>query len=176
VQKAYIESTTIDAGSIQVSSALNNGNGIGAVAQLGSSAGGLADVTLAGAEVHTAIATADNTNHAYISGADIIADGVISVQSIARSYANARVDQSAISAGLLTLGVTLLEASAQGDFRAYVDGSGIKGGSLEVKNKFTSNANAVAAQPSFGVGVSAISAEGKLCRCRCSNKCLSLCE
>jgi len=161
VQKAYIDSVEAEAGSISVKSILNNENQTGAVAKLGSSAGDFgADVALAGVEVHSANATANNTNHAYIRGADINTGGAISVQSIARSYANARVDQTAISLGLLTLGVTLLEAEAKGDFAAYVDSSELTCGSLEVKNNFNSTANAVAAQPSFGVGVSAISVAG----------------
>ena len=86
VQKAYVEGTAINAASVQVTSTLNNAENTGAVAQLGSSAESFgAGVTLAGTQVHTATATANNTNHAYISGSAITTSGAVTVKSQARS-------------------------------------------------------------------------------------------
>ncbi|NLE75113.1 MAG: hypothetical protein GX604_10880, partial [Actinobacteria bacterium] len=160
-QKAYIDGAAIKAGSVQVKSTLNNTDGTGAVAKLGSSAKSLAtDVGLVGIEVHSAAAEADHKNYAYINNANIAASGAVNVQSLAKSYANAIVNDDAISLGLLTMGVTMLTAKAKGDFAAYINGTDLQAASLTVKNIFTSKANAAAAQPGYGVKAAAISIEG----------------
>lgn len=165
VQKAYVEGTAINAASVQVTSTLNNAENTGAVAQLGSSAESFgAGVTLAGTQVHTATATANNTNHAYISGSAITTSGAVTVKSQARSYANAILEEKAASAGLLTIGVISLKADASGDFQAYIDttGKAISAASILVENRYVSIATAETTQAAGGVAADLVGIEGNI--------------
>ncbi|NLF27044.1 MAG: hypothetical protein GX592_04025, partial [Clostridiales bacterium] len=157
-QSARIQNVNLTAGAVSVLSELNKGKTDGATATLSGSGTG---VTLVEVNINTATAIANNTANAFVEGAAITCSS-ISVKVDATSHALTETkDESSI--GFAGLGVTVVEAKANGTFSAYLKTSSVTAGSggVGVYIAYTSSAGAEASQPEGGaVEISGVSIEG----------------
>ncbi|HWP21633.1 MAG TPA: hypothetical protein VN417_02730 [Candidatus Cryosericum sp.] len=162
VQDAYIETVTLSAGSVDVSSALNDSENTGAVASVGSNGCQIGvEISYISGEVSLAQAFVSARSYAYIKGASLAVTGAVSVNTAARSYANADILESQFA--LSVYGVTLLStvSKAEGDFRAYIDTTGatLNTGSLTVNTTYYAVATAaVGAAGGLGVSLASVTA------------------
>ena len=157
-QYAYIKDTNVKAANVSVISELNKGRTDGAVAELGSITTGSFSATLVGANANSATATADAVNHAYASGASIdVGNGVLDIIADATSNATADVRLPA-NVGLASIGVNVMNAYANGNYQAYLNGSSgnVTAGNVNIRNTYKANANAKTAQ---SVSVNAVSGQ-----------------
>ena len=154
-QNAYIRDLNLVARNIDVLSILNSK----AEAMSGSIADGTtANITLVGAQVNAVEATATGTSNAYVSGANIgHADRYsgLTVRSQGNVVANAGVRAADVSAGLVSLGVLVVNADAAGIFNAWVDTEGktLYVTNLTVESNYEAVATANATQPKLGLRI-----------------------
>ena len=161
-QDAYISGVALEADSVSVSSTLNDSVETGAVAQVGSN-GAKPGVSFSFISGTISLAQAKITAHsyAYISGAALAVSGAVSVNTTARSYANADILESQFSVSVINVSLLATYAYAEGDFAAYLSaGSGkiVAVGSLNVSTLYYATANA-ATGAAGGLGVSLASAD-----------------
>ena len=166
VQNAFIRDAIVTAPYINVESRFNKGKGSGATASLGGHGG--VSITLVGATVNTATATANAVSRAYIKGAQIGTSGnrgAVTVKSEGTSIADAGVDQDdegGTAIGLVTIGVTVVRAYANGTFDALIDpligtdtaASTIYATTMTVAVDYTATARAYTGQSTGGTQIS----------------------
>ena len=159
-QEAGIDGVTLDAGNnaVNVISKLNEAvNGTapdGAVANA-SANNSLLNASLVNGEVHTATAKANAKAKAYINQASVNA-GNVTILTSATSNAYAGKGNAAASLSLIGLGVLVMNAEADGEFKSWWtaksnSSSVVK--DISIKTIYTSKAYAISAQPKGGVSV-----------------------
>ena len=134
----------------------------GAIANLGgngASGSGTADVSLVSASVDTAVATADTSSMAYLDGGTIIVTNDLVVRNAARSLAEALITNDSFNLGLIGMGMALMYANADGDYRSYIKGGSVRARGVLVETRYYTNARAKTTQPSAGANVTGISVE-----------------
>ncbi len=159
--EAYIQGVDVSEASIDVKAQLNNTANTGATATLGNSykTTGGGSVSLVSVEANVAKAENNSKNHAYLKNVTVSDGKAASVLAQGWSYAKAWVEEESVSLYGLSVGVNVVNARANGDFRAYVEGrSGgqINVQSISVKNEYHSLADALSRQPSLGIGAAQV--------------------
>ena len=107
-------------------------------------------------------AKADATSYAYASGAAIdVKTGIINIISNATSIATAEIDMPDVSIGLVSIGVNELEATAGGNYSAYLNGSGrsVTASQLNIQNTYTAKAKSNTGASKAGISASGTSAQ-----------------
>ena len=101
-QKAYIETITLKAESVTVTSKLNENQSKGAYAVLGSNGGnGSASLSGAAAKANVAVATSNATNNAQVIGAVLDINNALRVEVSGKAYADALVNGDDFAAGAI---------------------------------------------------------------------------
>lgn len=176
VQTAHIDDVSLTAdrrggkdGSVKVTSTLNDGRTYTANASLGGT--GLYDskkeavsVSMVSAKANVAVALADAVSSAYITGADLNADGELKLLSTGVSIANASVPMESGKVSAIGIGVNALYAKAEGEFNAYVTvpkGKQAKASKITIESIYTTKADALSQQPIGGVVISISGADVK---------------
>lgn len=162
-QYAFIDSLKLINGNVTVDARLNQGSDTpaGAEAILGGNGipGKTADgnsvsiaFTFIEGKANTAVALADGKNRAWIENTSIIVSGDILVNVSGNSIARADIYQESASIGFAGVGVNVLYAKAEGDFKAYISMNEtiIDAGNITVSSQFVSDAYARSIQPAYG--------------------------
>ena len=111
-------------------------------------------ISAVAANVNVAVALADVTSHAYISGTNLTKAPSLKVTTNGTSIANADVTVSA-TLGYMAVGLNNMTATSAGDFRSFVDtkqNANVSADSISVETTYESQANAASRQPNGGVG------------------------
>ncbi len=151
-QKAYIkgaplstgdtpEANTLTAKSVSVLSTMNNTEGCGAVATVGSNGSSDSELEIELVSVDACVATAlfNGASSAYIDGAGLELTGTLTVNNKARSYAKADVATAANSVTGICVSLLLTDANASGTFMAYINGGAgktIAAATIDVNNTY----------------------------------------
>ncbi|MEI3101582.1 MAG: hypothetical protein V8T45_07270 [Oscillospiraceae bacterium] len=155
--EAYIQGVDMSDASIDVQAQLNNTANTRATATLGNSYKATSGVSVSFISVEANVAKARNNsrNHAYMKDVTVDMGKAASVLAQGWSYAKASVQEEDVNLYGLSVGVNVVNARADGDFRSYVEGrSGgeINVRSLSVRRSDHSLADALSRQPSLGIG------------------------
>ena len=156
VQSAFVEdAASLQAASVTVTASFNKDRtDIGAITQLGGN-GGSASMQIANGTADAAFAHANASNTAYVRNAGLNVSGALTVKIFGTSYAKAEVVKDTVSLNVAGIGVTIMDAKAEGVFAATVTGGTIRAdGGIVIENIYTSTADALGMQPGFGVTAS----------------------
>ena len=156
---AYIQDVAITGAAVTVHATLNNGDNQGAKAKLGNSVQGSTSITLLGVGANVAVALDRAVNHAYLDCVALTDGKTVSIQADGKSYAVVTVDEATVDINLVSIGVNVTVARADGDFRAYIltgEGQTVRAVLVTVENNYESYAYAESRQPAVGVGAATV--------------------
>ena len=154
---AYIQGVEVKNAAINVNAQLNAADGQGASVLLANNIKGSGvSVSLASARSNTAVALNSSINKAFLDAVKVTTGGALSVTATANSLATASAADPGTSVELLSLGVNVIIARADGTFAAYIhlaEDRPVTAASVTVTNTYTARAEAVSRQPNQGVGL-----------------------
>ena len=154
---AYIQGVEVKNAAINVNAQLNAADGQGASVLLANNIKGSGvSVSLASARSNTAVALNSSINKAFLDAVKVTTGGALSVTATANSLATASAADPGTSVELLSLGVNVIIARADGTFAAYIhlaEDRPVTAASVTITNTYTARAEAVSRQPNQGVGL-----------------------
>ncbi|MDP3447996.1 MAG: hypothetical protein Q8S22_08055, partial [Eubacteriales bacterium] len=163
-QNAYIEDVALHGNSVSVTSSFNDSVTTGAVAQVGSN-GAKPDISISfiSGTISLAQAIISAKSHAYITGASLAVSGSVSIETKARSYANADILEAQFSVSVISVSLLKTNAQAKGEYTAYLDSTNATHaiGTLSVSTTYYATSYA-ATGAAGGLGISLVSVSGNI--------------
>ncbi len=154
---ACIQGVEVRNAAITVNARLNAADGQGVSALLANNIKGSGvSVSLASARSNTAVALNRSVNKAFMDSVKVTAGAALSVTATANSLASASAADPGTGVELLSLGVNVIVARADGTFAAYIhmaEDRPVSAASVTVTNTYNARAEAVSRQPNQGVGL-----------------------